>query len=79
MVGSDERFYCRRRQGEEFLEWNVVKTVKHGGGHVMVWGCITWHGTGRLHRVDGKMDATQYRQILKESLLGSLWDKVLPI
>lgn len=74
LVGSDGRSYCRRRSGEEFLERNVKKTVKHRGGSLMVWGCLTWNGTGRLHRVEGHMNAIQYCSILTESLLGTLSD-----
>jgi hypothetical protein len=44
LFGSDGKRYCRRRPGEEFLDRNVKKTVKHGGGSLMVWGCITWKG-----------------------------------
>jgi hypothetical protein len=74
LFGSDGKRYCRRRAGEEFLDRNVKKTVKHGGGSLMVWGCIGPDGPGRLHRVQGTMDAKQYVQILKESLLTSLQD-----
>ncbi len=74
LFGSDGRQYCRRRKGEELLERNVQKVVKYGGGNVMVWGCITANGPGRLHRVEGKMDAKQYCDILTESLLGTLQD-----
>lgn len=74
LVGSDGRQYCRRRPGEEFLDRNVQKTVKHGGGSIMVWGCLSYHGTGRLHRVTGNLNAIQYCEILTESLLGSLHD-----
>lgn len=70
LVGSDGKQYCRRRQGEEYLDRNIKKTVKHGGGSLMVWG---W--TGRLHRVKGTMNASQYCNILTESLLGSLADR----
>jgi transposase len=40
----------------------------------MVWGCITQNGPGRLHQIDGIMDAKQYCSILSESLLGTLED-----
>ena len=43
----------------------------------MVWGVITPNGVGRLHRVDGTMDALQYTKILKQSLLGTLKDHKL--
>ena len=60
--------------GEEFLEQNVRKTVKHGNGSLMVWGCVTAWGTGRLIRIDGIMDAVKYVEIVEEGLLGTLSD-----
>lgn len=42
LFGSDGLLWCRRRPGEEFEPRNLNLQVKHGGGHVMVWGCITW-------------------------------------
>ena len=56
LFGSDGCLYCRRRPGEEFLPQNIQKTVKHGGGSLQVWGCLTWNGTGHLHRINGHMD-----------------------
>lgn len=77
LFGSDGRHYCWRRQGEEFLARNVKKIVKHGGGSLMVWGCITRDGPGRLHWVEGRMNAHQYCAILSESLLGTIADRDL--
>lgn len=74
LFGSDGRQWCWRMPGEEFRDCNTQKTVKHGGGSVMVWGCITPYGVGRLHRIEGIMDAVKYVGILKSSLLGSLQD-----
>jgi hypothetical protein len=73
-VGSDGRSWCWRRSGEAYNERYTKKIVKHGGGNIMVWGCITPHGVGRLHRVTGRMDATQYVEILNKSFLGTLKD-----
>ena len=72
LFGSDGKQYCRRRPGKELEPQNVKKTVKHGRGSIMVWGCVTEHGPGQLHRVEGQMNAVQYCQILEESLLGIL-------
>lgn len=74
LFGSNGKMYCRRRKGEHYLERNLKKTMKHGGGSLMVWGCITRWGTGRLVRVDGIMDRFQYVNILKQGLLGTLHD-----
>lgn len=78
MAGSDGCDWCRRGPGEEFWEQNVTKEMKNGGGHIMVWGCITSRGFGRLHLVEGNMDKTQYVHILEESLLGTLQDHFIP-
>lgn len=79
LFGSDGRQYCRRRAGEELQEKNVKKTMKHGGGKVTVWGCVTWNGTGRLYRVNGLMNAVQLCQIYEEALLGTLTDHSMNI
>ncbi len=40
----------------------------------MLWGCFSSAGTGKLVRVDGKMDGAKYRAILEENLLQSAKD-----
>jgi hypothetical protein len=30
----------------------TIPTVKHGGGSIMLWGCFSVAGTGRLVRID---------------------------
>ena len=52
----------------------MKKTIKHRGRSLQVWGCLTWDGAGHLHRIDGHMNAIQYCDILKESLLSTLED-----
>lgn len=75
LIGSDGMDYCWRRPGEALAPQNTTKVVKHGGGHVMVWGCLTRNGFGHLHRVNGNMNAEQYTEILAESLLRTLTDQ----
>lgn len=42
----------------------VRSSVKHGGGSVMVWGCICICAVGNLAKTDGIMNAKKYHQIL---------------
>ena len=74
LFGSDGKRYCCRRKGDWYKERNVKKTMKHGGGSLMVWGCIMRWRTGQLIQLKGNMDWFQYMEILKQGLLGTVCD-----
>lgn len=44
--------------------------VKHGGGCIVMWECFISERTGKLVRVDGKIDGAKYRSILEENCQG---------
>ena len=46
--------------------------VKHGGGSIMVWGCMSWAGVGNLYRIDGIMNSQVYLDILDLQLLDTI-------
>ncbi len=55
----------------------VKQTVKFGGGNLMMWGCMGWEGVGYATRIEGKMDAQLYTDILDDELLkSSEWFKL---
>ncbi len=57
LFGSDGVKRVWRQPGEEYKDKCVLPTVKHGGGNVMVWGCMSTAGTGELQFIEGTMNA----------------------
>ena len=51
---------------------NTIPNVKLGGVNIILWGCFSAKGTGRLHRIEGRMDGVMYREILANNLLPSV-------
>ena len=72
VFGSDGRQYCWRRQGDQLRDHHIRPTVKHGGGCIMVWGRMTWHGVGNLCRIDGALGAGLYQDILGKKLIETM-------
>ena len=50
---------------------NTVPTVKNGGGNIMLWGCFSAKGPGRLIHVKERINKAMYCEILSENLLPS--------
>jgi transposase len=67
-LGSDGRKWVWKRVDEPLTDQLVQGTKKFGGGSIMVWGCMTWDGAGMACKIDGKMDAELYCQILDDDL-----------
>jgi len=43
-----------RKKYAELHPKNTIPTVNHGGGNIMLWGCFSAKGTGKLIRVKGR-------------------------
>ncbi len=56
-----------RQPGEEYKDKCVLPTVKHGGGSVIVWGCMNAAATGELQFIEGAKNANMYCDILTET------------
>ena len=54
LFGLNAKRYVWRKSG-------TIPTVKHGGGNIMVWGCLSAAGTGKLVRIEGKMNGAKNR------------------
>ena len=70
--GSDGRTITWKMVGEGLSDRLVEGTLKFGGGSLMMWGCMLWEGVGYACKIDGKMDANLYVQILDEDLQASI-------
>lgn len=68
LFGRKQRARVWTKPGEKLADKNVQKTMKHGGGSIMMWGCFAWSGVGNLEKIDGIMTADSYISILKRNL-----------
>ncbi|GFU73195.1 transposable element Tcb2 transposase [Trichonephila clavipes] len=67
-TGNDGQYEVWRQVGKELDPKNTIKTVKYGGGSVLVWGCMSAGGVGELVFIDDIMDKMVYSEILKNNL-----------
>ncbi|KAG2468313.1 TCB1 transposase, partial [Polypterus senegalus] len=74
LFGVNARPYVWRKPGTAHHQANTIPTVKHVGGSIMLWGCFSAAGAGRLVRIKGKVTVAMYRDILDENLLQSALD-----
>lgn len=72
LFGQKRRSRVWRGSGDALKEPYIQKTVKHGGGNIMVWGAFAWSGVGSLAHIKGIMTADVYIDLLSENLEVSL-------
>lgn len=53
--------YCWRKLGQVLKEKYIERSVKHGGGGIMIWGCITSYGIGVLQRCTEAVNTAVYQ------------------
>ncbi len=46
----------------------ILPIVIHGGGSVLMWGCMSAKGVGEMQFIDGTMNASLYIQTLNEKM-----------
>ncbi len=59
---------CEKKVGEELSNRLVKRTLKFEGGFLMMWRCILWEGVRYSCKIDRRMDAELYTQILENEL-----------
>ncbi|GFV85946.1 transposable element Tcb2 transposase [Trichonephila clavipes] len=68
IFGSDGHRMVWRKQNTSHHPKHTIPTVKHGGGSVMVWGCMAASRMGKLVFIDGIMHKMAYLNILQNNL-----------
>uniref|UniRef100_A0A8L0DPU9 Transposase Tc1-like domain-containing protein n=1 Tax=Oncorhynchus mykiss TaxID=8022 RepID=A0A8L0DPU9_ONCMY len=74
LFGNNAKRYVWCKSNTAHHPEHTIPTVKHGGGSIMVWACFSSAGTGKMVKIDGKMDGPKYRTILEENLMESAKD-----
>lgn len=70
LFGLDSiRKHVRRPPGKAFNPTYTRKTVKHGGGNIMVWGCFSYNGVGPIYWVKEIMNKEIYLDLLQNIML----------
>ena len=71
--GSDGVKYYWKRKDDVLRPHHLDLTVKHGGGKLIMWGCITAKGPGYGCQIyDGAMDSKVYQHILGTTYMETL-------
>lgn len=72
LFGCDGKQKVWRKKNEQLQSKNLIPTVKHGGGSVMVWGCMSAAGVGNLAFIETTMDRFMYLNLLRDNLKDSV-------
>jgi transposase len=70
--GSDGHIWSWIKDGQKLQPHQVNQTVKHGGGNIKIWGCMTAYGVGYMCQIHGTMTKELYQEILEDEFLKTI-------
>jgi hypothetical protein len=70
--GSDGHQWVWKAPKEGINMHTCMPTMKHGGGSIMVWGCMSTQGVGYCCQIRGNMNGALYCQVLQSTLMRSV-------
>uniref|UniRef100_A0AAY5KGD4 Tc1-like transposase DDE domain-containing protein n=1 Tax=Esox lucius TaxID=8010 RepID=A0AAY5KGD4_ESOLU len=75
LYGHNHKRYVWRRVNKAYSEKNTIPTVKHGGGSLMFWGCVSSKGMGNLVKLMACYQHTgrQFAFFCTKLLMGRSW------
>ena len=65
LFGLNAKRHIWRKPGTAHHLANTIPTVKHGDVSIMLWECFSATGTGRLVRIEAKMNGVKDRTLMK--------------
>ena len=69
LFGNDGKNIVKRRIGEKLSAKCTKKTVKFGGGNVMVFGMFSSQGTTPLVRLQTRVNVQMYENIVQDHIV----------
>jgi transposase len=72
LFGSDGKSSVWRKPKEAYDNKCTIKTVKHTGGNIMIWGCVSYEGVGNIVILEGNMTGGNMYSCCKKICLNLL-------
>ena len=72
LFGSDDKRFVRHKNREHLSPQCVKKTVKFGGGSIMVWGMVSSAGVGPIVHFHNNINVSVYKELLHQHALPHL-------
>ena len=72
LYGNDGPRTCFRKRGAPLRPRDVQGTVKHGGEGLMIWGCFSSAGVGRVVPMVGMVNTDKYIRLCGPNIAMSL-------